>query len=289
MLNLKLLKTHRNTPEIPPVAPKPISINIPENIFTVCPACKKNVFTGELPENLYVCDECGYHYRIGARQRIAYLCDEGTFEEHHGARLSQNILSFPGYDAKLRTALAESKEHESVVTGTAKIGSHPCALFVMEPNFMMGSMGSVTGDKIAALFEYATERRLPVIGCTVSGGARMQEGIYSLLQMAKVSGAVKRHSDAGNLYIVVLTDPTMGGVTASFAMLGDIILAEPKARVGFAGARVIEQTIRQKLPPGFQSAEFLLEAGFVDEIVPRKSMKAYLEKLLMFHARRGKA
>ena len=230
---------------------------------------------------------CGYHYRIGARQRILYLCDENSFQEHHPSVLSDNILDFPGYDKKLRTALSDSNEMESVITGTGRIGGHTCAIFAMEPNFMMGSMGIVTGDKITALFEYATERRLPVIGCTVSGGARMQEGIYSLMQMAKISGAVKMHSDAGNLYIVILTDPTMGGVTASFAMLGDIILAEPRARIGFAGARVIEQTIRQKLPAGFQSAEFLLEAGFVDEIVPRKNMKSYLEKLLLLHKGRG--
>lgn len=286
MLTNKLLKTHRNELESGNTQPKAPAVNIPANIFTSCPSCKKSIFTGELPDNYYVCSDCGYHYRISARRRLSYLCDADTFDEHNKSAVSDNIIDFPGYDKKLRTSMSESSECESVITGKAKIGGHNCALFAMEPNFMMGSMGVVTGDKIASLFEYATAHSLPVVGSTVSGGARMQEGIFSLMQMAKVSGAAKQHSDAGNLYIVILTDPTMGGVTASFAMLGDIIIAEPKARIGFAGARVIEQTIRQKLPNGFQSSEFLLESGFIDDIVERKNIKPYVEKLLKFHSGR---
>jgi len=176
-----------------------------------------------------------------------------------------------------------SGENEAVVCGTAKIGGIAAALFVMDSNFMMGSMGTVVGEKITDLFEHAAVHKLPVIGFTVSGGARMQEGILSLMQMAKTSAAVKKHGDKGNLYVTVLTDPTTGGVTASFAMLGDIIIAEPKALIGFAGPRVIEQTIRQKLPQGFQTAEFLLEKGFVDKIVPRKELKAALAAILRLH------
>ncbi len=279
----KLLKKHRNELEIASAPSKTQPVNIPANIFTSCPACKKTIFTGELSESLYVCSDCGYHYRIGARKRLSYLYDEGSFEEREQALVSENIIGFPDYDKKLRTALSQSGEKESVLTGVCKIGGVPAAVFAMEPNFMMGSMGSVTGDKLTALFEYATEHSLPVVGSTVSGGARMQEGVFSLMQMAKVSGAVKRHSDAGNLYVVILTDPTMGGVSASFAMLGDIIIAEPRARVGFTGARVIEQTIRQKLPNGFQSAEFLLESGFADDIVERKNLKSYIQNLLLIH------
>ena len=175
---------------------------------------------------------------------------------------------------------------EGVVTGTAAVGGFPCAVFVMEPRFMMGSMGSVIGEKLTALFELAAEQSLPVVGYTVSGGARMQEGILSLMQMAKVSAAVKRHSDAGNLYLTILTDPTLGGVSASFAFLGDIIVAEPKALIGFAGQRVIEQTIHQKLPENFQRAEFLLEKGFIDNIVERRKQKEYIAKILRLHTRR---
>ena len=234
---------------------------------------------------------CGYHFRIGPRERIAYLTDEDSFSELDGSLMSKDVLGFPGYDQKLRNAKLASREKEGVVCGAAKIGGEPCALFVMDPNFMMGSMGTVVGEKIARLFEYAAQHCLPVVGYTVSGGARMQEGILSLMQMAKVSAALLRHSQAGNLYLTVLTDPTTGGVTASFAMDGDIILAEPGATIGFAGARVIEQTIRKKLPQGFQKAEFLLEHGFVDLIVPRGEQRETIAKLLRLHRReeRGEA
>ena len=260
-------------------------------IRNACPHCGALVALSDQQENLNVCPACGYHFRIGPRERIAYLTDEDSFSELDGDLKSKDILGFPGYDQKLRNAKLASREKEGVVCGAAKIGGEPCALFVMDPNFMMGSMGTVVGEKIARLFEYAAEHSLPVVGYTVSGGARMQEGILSLMQMAKVSAALLRHSQAGNLYLTVLTDPTTGGVTASFAMDGDIILAEPGATIGFAGARVIEQTIRKKLPQGFQKAEFLLEHGFVDLIVPRGEQRETIARLLRMHRReeRGEA
>lgn len=260
-------------------------------IRNACPHCGALVALSDQQENLNVCPACGYHFRIGPRERIAYLTDEDSFSELDGSLMSKDVLGFPGYDQKLRNAKLASREKEGVVCGAAKIGGEPCALFVMDPNFMMGSMGTVVGEKIARLFEYAAQHSLPVVGYTVSGGARMQEGILSLMQMAKVSAALLRHSQAGNLYLTVLTDPTTGGVTASFAMDGDIILAEPGATIGFAGARVIEQTIRKKLPQGFQKAEFLLEHGFVDLIVPRGEQRETIAKLLRLHRReeRGEA
>lgn len=260
-------------------------------IRNACPHCGALVALSDQQENLNVCPACGYHFRIGPRERIAYLTDEDSFSELDGSLMSKDVLGFPGYDQKLRNAKLASREKEGVVCGAARIGGEPCALFVMDPNFMMGSMGTVVGEKIARLFEYAAQHSLPVVGYTVSGGARMQEGILSLMQMAKVSAALLRHSQAGNLYLTVLTDPTTGGVTASFAMDGDIILAEPGATVGFAGARVIEQTIRKKLPQGFQKAEFLLEHGFVDLIVPRGEQRETIAKLLRMHRReeRGEA
>ena len=205
---------------------------------------------------------------MGGRQRLRFLADKGSFQELFSQVEGRDPLSFPGYREKLEMVRDASSEKEAVLCGTARIGGAPCCLFIMEPYFMMGSMGTAVGEKITSLFEYATEHSLPVVGYTVSGGARMQEGLLSLMQMAKTSGAVKRHSDAGLFYCTVLTDPTTGGVTASFAMEGDIILAEPGATVGFAGARVVEQTTRKALPKGFQTAEFLLKHGFVDAIVP---------------------
>ena len=260
-------------------------------IRNACPHCGALVALSDQQENLNVCPACGYHFRIGPRERIAYLTDEDSFSELDGSLMSKDVLGFPGYDQKLRNAKLASREKEGVVCGAAKIGGEPCALFVMDPNFMMGSMGTVVGEKIARLFEYAAQHSLPVVGYTVSGGARMQEGILSLMQMAKVSAALLRHSQAGNLYLTVLTAPTPGGVTASFAMDGDIIMAEPGATIGFAGARVIEQTIRKKLPQGFQKAEFLLEHGFVDLIVPRGEQRETIARLLRLHRReeRGEA
>ena len=247
-----------------------------------CPNCHKDIALSRLWANGLVCP-CGYHFRMTARQRIAVLTDKDSFHELYSGLKGGNPLNFPGYKDKVETVRAASGEVEAVVCGTAKIGRQSCCLFVMEPYFMMGSMGSAVGEKITLLFEYAAEHRMPVVGFTVSGGARMQEGLLSLMQMAKTSASVKRHSDAGLLYIVVLTDPTTGGVTASFAMEADIILAEPGATVGFAGARVIEQTTKKSLPAGFQKSEFVMEHGFIDDIVARSNQKKLLTELLKIH------
>lgn len=260
--------------------------NIPDEMCLTCPECRKVLFTGSLADSCHVCPHCGYHFRLNARQRIHLFADPGTFSERDGDLVSRDIISFPGYPEKLEQSRLESAEKESVVCGTCRVGGYDCCLFVMEPYFMMGSLGIITGEKITRIFEYALENALPVIGFTVSGGARMQEGVLALMQMAKTSGAVKRHSDAGLLYVPVLTNPTTGGVTASFAMEGDIILAEPGALIGFAGPRVIEQTLRQKLPQGFQRAEFLAERGFVDRVEDRRNLKALLSRLLLLHQRR---
>ena len=251
-----------------------------------CPICKAIDTKRSVAKNKMVCPSCGYHYRINARTRIKAICDKGSFQELEMNIQTENPLNFPGYANKIESGRAASGQMEGVVCGTATIRRQPCAVFVMDPQFMMGSMGSVVGEKITRLFEYATEHDLPVVGFTASGGARMQEGILSLMQMAKTSGAVHFHSDKGGLYITVLTDPTTGGVTASFAMLGDIILSEPNALIGFAGRRVIEQTTKKKLPEDFQRAEFLQDCGFVDAIVPRTELRATLERLLKQHSRR---
>lgn len=248
-----------------------------------CKKCGAEIEEATLSENMHICPACGAYFRMGAFERIAFVTDAGSFSEMDGALASGDPLAFPGYGEKLAQAKKTSKLAEAVVCGTATVDGSACAIFVMDSNFMMGSMGTVVGEKITRLFEMATEKELPVIGFTTSGGARMQEGILSLMQMAKVSGAVKRHSDAGQLYITVLTDPTTGGVTASFAMQGDIIISEPGALVGFAGARVIEQTTGKKLPEGFQKAEFLLEHGFVDRIEGRERLKYTLSNLLKMH------
>ena len=252
-----------------------------------CPVCKSYDTKRAVAKNKMVCPHCGHHYRIGARIRVKALFDKGSFQELFTNIETVDPLNFPGYSEKMDRGRAVSGEADAVLCGTAAIRRQPCAIFVMEPGFMMGSMGSVVGEKIARLFEYAAERNLPVVGFTASGGARMQEGILSLMQMAKTSGAVNHHSQKGGLYITVLTDPTTGGVTASFAMLGDIILSEPNATIGFAGRRVIEQTTKKKLPEDFQKAEFLLEHGFVDAIVPRNEMRDTLERLLKQHRREG--
>ena len=247
-----------------------------------CPNCHKAIPLSRLWANNLVCP-CGYHFRMKARQRLAMISDKESFRELFSDIRSCNPLDFPGYTEKVETVTGASGEKEAVVCGTASVGGSEIALFIMEPYFMMGSMGSAVGEKITALFEYATTHRLPVVGFTVSGGARMQEGLLSLMQMAKTSAAVKRHSDAGLLYVAVLTDPTTGGVTASFAMEADIILAEPGATVGFAGARVIEQTTRKALPKEFQKSEFVLEHGFIDRIVGRSAQKKLLTEILRLH------
>ncbi len=285
MLTKNLFRQPKNSLESYDRYVKKPSPDAPDQMCIACPECKSILLTEDLNDHSHVCPKCGYHFRVNARQRIDMVADTGSFEEMDTQLRSTNVLEFPNYEKKLWHAHLDSAENEAVVCGKAEIEGIPCCLFVMEPYFMMGSMGAVVGEKITRLFEYATEHGLPVVGYTVSGGARMQEGIVSLMQMAKTSGAVKRHSDSGNLYVAVLTDPTTGGVTASFAMEADVILSEPKALIGFAGPRVIEQTIRQKLPVGFQRAEFLYEKGFLDDIVERPKQKAYLAQLLSLHGK----
>ncbi len=258
--------------------------DVPNELCTKCDACGDMLFTDDLSQNKMVCPKCGYHFHLSAQKRIDLMCDAGSFTEWDRDVESVDPLNFPGYAQKLARGRLSGPDAREVLTGKAAIGKMPCAVFAMEPAFMMGSMGSAVGEKITRLFERAEAENLPVVGFTVSGGARMQEGILSLMQMAKTSGAVKRHSDAGLLYVTVLTDPTTGGVTASFAMEGDILLAEPGSLIAFAGPRVIEQTIRQKLPKGFQKAEFLLEKGFLDAVVPRNKLRGTLKYILRLHA-----
>ncbi len=252
-----------------------------------CPNCHRAFMSDELEKNLQCCPNCGHHFALSARRRIELITDRNSFQEFFADIVSSDPLEFPNYSEKLEKAQRTSDENEAVVCGLASIGGAKCAFFVMESKFMMGTLGAAVGERLTRLFELAVEKRLPVVGYTVSGGARMQEGMFSLMQMAKVSGAVMKHSQAGLLYMPILTGPTLGGVTASFAMEGDIILAEPGAIVGFAGARVIEQTTRKSLPKGFQTAEFLLEHGFVDAIVPRAEQRVVLARLLKLHAERS--
>lgn len=250
----------------------------------VCSKCDNMVNKEVLKSNLYVCPQCGYHQRIDAAKRIGYILDMGSFKEYDSSLKSCNPLNYPDYEDKLKKAETSCSASEAVVTGRGRINGQYVYIGVMDSNFIMGSMGSVVGEKLARLIEKAVVKKHPLIIFCASGGARMQEGTISLMQMAKVSAALKRLSDAGGLYISVLTDPTTGGVTASFAMLGDIIIAEPGAQVGFAGKRVIEQTIRQKLPDEFQTSEFLLEHGFIDIIVKRSDLKNTISKIISFHS-----
>lgn len=259
---------------------------VPDNMWAKCPCCKRTLYTKDMGAEK-VCPYCGYSFRIGAWERLALIADEQSFEEWDSNLSTKDPLAFPDYLEKITLMQEKTALNEAVLTGKATIDGQPLAIAVMDANFIMGSMGTVVGEKITRLFERALEEQLPVIIFTASGGARMQEGIFSLMQMAKISGAVQRHSKAGFVYITVLTDPTTGGVTASFAMDGDIILAEPQSLIGFAGRRVIEQTIRQELPDDFQKAEFLLEHGFVDQIVPRNQLKETLSKLVMIHTMKG--
>lgn len=251
-----------------------------ETAFVKCKKCGNDIADYILRDNGRVCPSCGNYFRLNARERIALVTDKRTFREHDASLKSENIIGFPEYDEKLERAVTSTGERDAVVTGRAKIGGVSTALFVMDSNFMMASMGTVVGEKITRLFEYAAENRLPVVGFICSGGARMQEGVLSLMQMAKVSAAVRLHNDAGLFYLPILTDPTTGGVTASYAMEGDIIAAEPGALIGFAGQRVIEQTTGEKLPAGFQSAEFQLEHGFVDLLLSRDESKKVISRLL---------
>lgn len=262
--------------------------NIPAGLWRKCNKCSQPVYVEDVKSNHFICPKCKAYFRLHAFQRIGMVADEGTFEEWDKEMEFANPLDFPGYDKKVAAAREKTGLSEAIVTGSCEIDGQKTVLGVCDARFIMSSMGHVVGEKIARAVERATKEKLPVILFACSGGARMQEGIVSLMQMAKTSAALKRHHEAGQLYVSVLTDPTTGGVTASFAMLGDIILAEPGALIGFAGPRVIEQTIGQKLPEGFQRAEFLLEHGFVDKIVPREEMKKTLSRILALHNPQGK-
>lgn len=256
---------------------------VPEGLLRKCNKCGAAIIAEDVKKGYYICPKCGGYFRVHAYRRIEMVADEGTFEEWDHDLVGKNPMDYRGYPEKLHAVQEKTRLKEAVVTGKAKIHGMETVLGVCDGRFLMSSMGWAVGEKITRAVERATQEKLPVILFACSGGARMQEGITSLMQMAKTSAALKRHSDAGLLYISVLTDPTTGGVTASFAMLGDIILVEPKALIGFAGPRVIEQTIGQKLPKGFQRAEFLLEHGFLDRIVEREEMKTVLAEILKMH------
>lgn len=265
---------------------RPADKVIRDNEVLYCPACEAGYRRIEYRENQYVCPRCGRHGRLTASARLRFLLDPGSFREVSGGLAGRDPLQFPGYRKTLEKARKESGLKEAVVTGTGTIGGVKVVIGVMDCRFMMASMGAAVGEKVTRAFEFALKRRLPVVMLTASGGARMQEGILSLFQMSKTAAAAARHGEAGLLYISVLTDPTTGGVTASFASLADIILAEPGARIGFAGPRVIEQTIGETLPDGFQRAEFQREHGFVDAVVGRPGMRDTLIRILRMHARR---
>jgi len=258
-------------------------VTVPEELMFKCPRCRTVYFMEEFEKSGKVCPNCNYHSRISASERIAITVDKNSFKEFDGEMISKNPINFPSYEEKQEELREKTGLRDAIITGEATIRGIPCIIAVMDTRYMMASMGSVVGEKLTRAFETATERKLPIIVFTASGGARMQEGAVSLMQMAKTSGAVARHSDAGLLYITVMTDPTTGGVTASFASLGDIIIAEPKVLVGFAGRRVIEGTIKQRLPDDFQSAEFLLQHGFVDMIVERPRLRRTLAHLIKLH------
>ena len=248
-----------------------------------CPQCQGIASQADFQSKLWVCPTCGFHSRIGWQDRLSITVDAGTFQEFDAAMDSGNPIGFPGYEEKVREAQATCGTREAVVTGCATIQGYPAVLCIMDSRFMMASMGSVVGEKITRALEYATAHKLPAIVFSASGGARMQEGIISLMQMAKTSGAIARHNEAGGLYITVISDPTTGGVTASFAMLGDIIIAEPGVTIGFAGKRVIQNTIGATLPDNFQTAEFTLEHGFADLIVGRNDLPATMARLFRLH------
>ena len=271
------INPNRSTVNQPQIKPE-----VPDELFSQCPGCKYTIYQKDLGSER-ICPHCGYTFRISAQERLALTIDMGTFLEMFKGIETQDPLNFPGYRKKLTLMREKTGLDEAVVTGTALIKGEKVALGIMDSNFIMASMGTVVGEKITRLFEYAAAEKLPVVLFTASGGARMQEGIMSLMQMAKISAAVKRHSNAGLFYLTILTDPTTGGVTASFAMEGDIILAEPQSLVGFAGRRVIENTVREDLPEDFQKAEFLLEHGFVDAIIKRRELPDMIARLVRLH------
>ncbi len=270
-------------PETPKPEPVVQKVDVPVGAWTQCSKCGATVYQRDVEEQLGVCPECGYHHRISARTRIGHLCDPGTFEEFLPDLVSTDPLKFTDripYKERIREAQEAAKETEAVIVGKAFIRGRAVILGVMDPFFIMGSMGAVVGEKVTAAIERAADENLPMVMVTASGGARMQEGMVSLVQMAKTSAALARLDEAGGLYIVVCTDPTTAGVAASFASLGDVILAEPGAMIGFAGPRVIANTIKAELPEGFQTAEFMLEHGFVDRIVERKNLRREIARLI---------
>lgn len=282
----KLMKSIFRKTRYVNLTPPPVKTNeadVPLGSWVKCKNCGEVIFKKSLEESSYVCQHCKKHFRMGAYDRLATILDQDSFQELFTELETRNVLDFKGYDKKIMALKEKTGLHEGIVTGLGTIDGHQIAIGVMDSHFLMGSMGAVVGEKVTRLAEKALEMGVPLILFTASGGARMQEGIISLMQMAKTSAALKRLSDAGILYVNILTDPTTGGVTASFAMLGDIILAEPGALIGFAGPRVIKDTIRQELPDGFQKAEFLLEHGFVDKIVERDKMKETLSQILDMH------
>jgi acetyl-CoA carboxylase carboxyl transferase subunit beta len=263
--------------------PAPKGADVPDGVWIKCDTCNKIIYEGELADNLRVCPSCDFHFNLTAHQRIDMLADEGTFVETEAELVPCDPLEWvalKSYEDQLIAAADKSGLPEAIITGRAKLEDHAIVLGAMDFRFIGASMGSVVGEKVTRAFELATEERKPVVLVTASGGARMQEGMLSLMQMAKTSAAVRRHTDAGLPYVSVLANPTYGGVTASFAVLGDVLVAEPGALVGFTGARVIEQNLRLKLPKGFQTAEFMLEHGMIDEVVPRGELKAHLALLL---------
>ncbi len=257
--------------------------DIPSGLFFKCPRCQTSIFNEEFEQSMRVCTKCSYHSRLTAKQRLEMIVDEGSFVEYDSSLKSKNPIDFPGYEEKVKDLVKLTGLNDAIITGECLIKGEKVVIGIMDSYFMMASMGSVVGEKITRAFERATEKKFSVILFTASGGARMQEGIISLMQMAKTSAAIAKHSEEGLFYCAVLTDPTTGGVTASFASLADITLAEPKILVGFAGRRVIENTIHQRLPDEFQSAEFLQEHGFVDKIVERKDLRRVLYRLVKFH------
>ena len=261
----------------------------PAHTEETCPSCGGTVSRRDLVAGRYVCPLCGHHYPIGAYYRLSLVLDKGSFRELDAPLSSNDPLSFPGYAAKLDTARHRTGMNEAVVTATGRIGGQKVAIGTLDSRFFMGSMSAALGEKVTRLVEFAAKYKLPLILFSASGGARMQEGILSLMQMAKTAAALEKFSQKGGLYISVLTHPTTGGVTASFASLGDVMLAEPGALIGFAGPRVIEQTIGEKLPEGFQRAEYLLDHGFLDQIVPRSEWRRVLGQLLSLHEKGGRA
>lgn len=281
ILNTEKIKQKTN------VVKSKILNNATKNVFDKCPSCKTITYKKELNNNLFLCTKCSYHMPVTARQRIDYLVDEGTFMEYDKKLSTADPLDFKGYKEKIKQDVKKTKMNEAVMTGQAKIGGYPAIIGVMDSNFRMGSMGSVVGEKITRAIENAIEKKLPFILFTASGGARMQEGVLSLMQMAKTSAALEKMNREGLLFISYLTHPTTGGVSASFASLGDLNIAEPGAMIGFAGRRIIEQTIREELPEDFQTSEFLLKKGQLDLIVNRKEMKNTLTKILKMHSPQG--